>query len=526
YTLGEADIVRKAMGKKVASIMQEERQRFVQGAVEQGYEQQMAEQVFELIEPFAGYAFNKAHSVSYALIAYWTAYFKANYQVEYLTALLNSHTGNMERVAVAIEECTRLKIKVLPPDVNRSESAFTIDADAEGNPAIRFGLGAIKHVGTGAVEGLVLSRKDHGAFQSLEEMCRNGDLQSMNRRTVESLIKVGALDAFGDRGALLAGADRVLNMAQQESRRRQSGQTTMFDLFGESVAAPLGPMELPVAEEVTSREKQLWEKELLGTNFFNNPLSAIAYDTNTRAVTSRGELEDLVGGKVSLVGQTSLVENRTRRDGRSFVTATLELLGGSIEIVAWPAVYDRDPGLWVEGALLWVTGKVHSREDQLSVHADKAGVYTIPSDVPALKDTQAGPESTPEPSTAYSVETAQEQEEPIPAAPPTSNGARHSPVTKESNHAADLEANGKASRRRGTVLISLKDTDNPEDDTYMLRLAIQLLLDFPGQDTVCLEILSNGNKVRLEMPHVTTEFCPELEERLADLIGPGQAWAE
>ena len=164
YTLGEADIVRKAMGKKIPEVMRKEREKFIAGAVRQGFEKSLAEEVFNLIEPFAGYAFNKAHSVSYALIAYWTAYFKANYPVEYMTALLNCHLGNQERIAIDMDECARLRIQVLPPDINRSDAQFTIDLDAKGEPGIRFGLGSIKHVGTGAMEALVKSRGEHGPF--------------------------------------------------------------------------------------------------------------------------------------------------------------------------------------------------------------------------------------------------------------------------------------------------------------------------------------------------------------------------
>ncbi|MFC1935525.1 DNA polymerase III subunit alpha [Chloroflexota bacterium] len=520
YSLGEADIVRKAMGKKVASIMQEERERFVQGALAQGYDQQMAEQVFDLIEPFAGYAFNKAHSVSYALIAYWTAYFKANYPVEYMTALLNSHTGNQERTAIAVGECTRLKIKVLPPDINRSDVAFIIDTDTQGNPAIRFGLGAIKHVGTGAVEVLGRSRQACGSFQTLEELCRNADLQSINRRTLESLIKVGALDALGPRGSLLASVDRILSMAQQENHLRQSGQTTMFDLFGENVAAPLGPLELPKAEEVTPREKQVWEKELLGTNFFNNPISAISFDPNTRTVTSRGELEDMVNQKVSLVGQVGSVLSWTRKDGRSFVTATLGLLAGSVEVVAWPAVYDQNHDIWVEGTFLLVVGKVHSREDQLSVYADEASVYTLPGETSVSEVTVAAPVVASKLPTALPGEPVEDSRKPadvLSAAVPAGNRARRLSGTK------DRMSNGRDAQSRQMVLINLADTGNPEEDTYLLRSAMQLLLEYPGQDAVQLEIVSNGQTKRVEMPLVTTRFCPELEERLAILIGPDRA---
>ncbi|MDO8750767.1 MAG: DNA polymerase III subunit alpha [Dehalococcoidia bacterium] len=530
YSLGEADIVRKAMGKKVPAIMQQERQRFIQGALGKGYSQDLAEQVFALIEPFAGYAFNKAHSVSYALIAYWTAYFKANYPVEYMTALLNSYMGNLEKTPAAVDECLRLKIRVLPPDINRSAATYTIDQDSEGRPAIRFGLGAIKHVGAGGVEALVQSAKANGPFHSLEEFCRKADLRSVNRRALESLIKVGALDAFGSRGSLLASAERILSIAQQESRRRQSGQTTMFDLFGEAVAAPMGTLELVVAPEATPREKQAWEQELLGGQIFANPISAIAFDPRLADILSREQLEDYVGQKVHLLGQVASVTISAVLEGRRpAVTVSLRLLGGSVEVVAWRAVYERAPEIWQEGAILRVVGKVVSRNDQLSVQVDEAKVYTIPTEEP--KEPKVAPDhvSQPVPSSATvpsgGLSPRQDQQvQQRPLSPSPVSGAPHSNGGNAVNGARQKKRNGNGQDAplRRTVVIKLADTGNPEEDTYMLRSAIQLLLEFPGQDAVQVEILSNGQTTRLEMPLVTTQFCHELEEQVAALIGPGR----
>ncbi len=528
YSLGEADIVRKAMGKKVHAIMQQERQRFIQGALGKGYSQKLAEQVFALIEPFAGYAFNKAHSVSYALIAYWTAYFKANYPVEYMTALLNSYMGNLEKTPTAVDECLRLKIKVLPPDINRSGVTYTIDQDLEGRQAIRFGLGAIKHVGAGGMEALVQSVKASGPFHSLEELCRKADLRSVNRRALESLIKVGALDAFGSRGSLLASADRILSIAQQESRRQQSGQTTMFDMFGEAVAAPMGTLELVVAPDATPREKQAWEKELLGDQIFASPMSAIAFDPRVADTLSHDQLEDLVGQKVHMVGQVASVSINTAPEGRRpSVTASLRLLGGSVEVVAWRGVYERAPDIWEEGAILRVVGKVASREGQLSVQVDEARVYTIPAETVEPK-AAAEQVSQPIPSsaTALSGESPSSQGQQVQQRPPSAsaaNGAHHSNGGNANNGAVKKRnGNGQDAPLRRTVVINLADTGDPEEDTYRLRSAMQLLLEFQGQDAVQVEILSNGQTTRLEMPLVTTQFCAELEERVAALIGPGR----
>ncbi len=516
YSLGQADIFRKAMGKKIASVMGQERERFIQGALAQGFDEELAKEVFALIEPFAGYAFNKAHSVSYAVIAYWTAYFKANYPVEYLTALLNCQSGGNERVAAAIHECARLKIKVMPPDVSRSDVEFTIDTDSDGNKTIRFGLATIKNVGAGGAAALVRSRVEQGAFSSLEEFCHNADLSGTNRRALESLIKAGALDGLGPRGSLLASVERILSLAHQEARLRQSGQTTMFDLLGKSVQTPLGGLELVETEEVTARERLAWERELLGVPISDNPISTIAFSTTTNAIAVRSELDDHVGQRINMVGEVSSVNVRTRsKDGKPFVAAMLELLGGSVEVMAWPDLYERDPEIWVEGNFLWVEGKVRERENSLSIYTDKAGVYTLSEEPQEIEDSEAtGPREVP-----------LEPETPVAAAgatAPGSDGASAQPLGQ--GHSTNGEvANAVGAPRQRTVLINLTDSGDSHEDAYLLKSALQLVMDYPGTDRVHLQIMSKGKPVRLEMPLIATRFCQELEEGLEALLGPGRA---
>ncbi len=542
YSLGEADIVRKAMGKKIPAIMQEERQGFVTRALAQGFDQELADQIFALIEPFAGYAFNKAHSVSYALIAYWTAYFKANYPVEYMVALLNSHSGQQDRIAIEVDECVRLKIQVLPPDINRSDTAFTVDTDPDGQTAIRFGLGSVKHVGSGALEALIHSRVKNGPFASLEDLCRNGDLGAINRRALESLVKVGALQEFGSRGSLLASMDRILAMAQRENQLRQSGQTTMFDLFGDSVDTPLGAMELVEAEEASPRERQAWERELLGKQISDNPISTIAFDPNTDAITFLEELSEAAPNKpVRVVGQVYSVRNPRTKDGRTFAAVELELFGGQVEVVAWPELYEKDPDLWAEGTFLLVTGKVRTREDTVSIHAEKASLFTADGDVPlASEPSTAGVETVPPDSPIEALEEPpdnlphdliQAPDEDIPAETVVVASANGASKANGNGIAAGSRTNGTNGKngpetpQKHTLLISLTDSGDPSEDSFLVQSAIRLTLEFPGTDAVQLEISSNGRRVRLEMPLISTQLCQELEDRMAALIGPGRARA-
>ncbi len=256
YTLGEADLFRKAIGKKIPRLMEEERERFVQGAQEKGFSSEVARGVFDLISPFAGYAFNKSHSVSYALIAYQGAFFKANYSLEYMTALLQVSAGNQDKVGSAIAECRRLGIDVLPPNINQSDINFGVR-----EKSISYGLGAIKNIGEAATAPLISCRKTGGPFSSIEDLCRRFDFRGINRKVTESLIKAGALDDFGRRGALLKHIDGIILLAQRERKRKDSGQTTMFDLWEDLPSLNIGSEDAPLEDKIA------WEKDLLGVSF-------------------------------------------------------------------------------------------------------------------------------------------------------------------------------------------------------------------------------------------------------------------
>jgi len=358
YSLGEADIFRKAMGKKIPEVMKKERRGFISRAKKKGFPAEIAEEVFNLIEPFAGYAFNKAHSVSYALIAYQTAYLKANYPAEYMTAFLVTHAGQADKVAGAVSECRRLKIPVLPPDINRSQANFSIETDSSGNPAIRFGLTAIKNVGFGAVEPVIAGRDKGGEYKSVEEMCRRADLSGVNRRILESLIKAGALDCLGSRGSLLENIASIVSLAQREQHLRATGQSTMFDLLGEKVPVPMPGLELE-ADDIPIQERLVWEKELLGVYLSEHPFSAMngrgaALNLN---ITLCGQIDaELVGQKVVVAGMVASVRYLYTRAGKAFASAQLEDLDGRIEVMVWPRVYAETKDLWQEGNMLLGVG--------------------------------------------------------------------------------------------------------------------------------------------------------------------------
>ena len=518
YSLGEADIVRKAMGKKIPAIMQQERARFIQGALAQGYTEGEAEAIFHLIEPFAGYAFNKAHAVSYALIAYWTAYFKANYPVEYMAAVLDIRMENQDKVAGSVAECHRLKIPVLAPDVNHSEVMFAIEPHHDGRNGIRFGLAAIKNVGVGAVEPLVEARREGGPFQSVEDLCRRVEIKGLNRRILESLIKVGALDSLGEhRAALLEGLDRILSLAQREAKLRQTGQTTMFDLFGETVDTPLPALELPYAEPASAREKLTWERELLGVAFSDNPFSAIvaSVDPSVATISVQDLDPEQEKRRIVVVGQVESANERLTREGKPFVSAMLALMDGTLEVVAWPDVYETTRHLWEEGALLHIVGQLRVRDDRVSLVCREAATYRVPDhDVAAANGAGAQETSSAPPAAAPA---------PAAAAPPPMNGAPRATngVSASTNGAPPAPPPPpRAVAPPKKIRLVLRETADPMADEGRLREALQMLLEYPGSDRVLLELHGGGPGVRtLEAP-MTASACPDLHQALQQLLGP------
>ena len=346
YSLGEADIVRKAMGKKIPEIMEQENEKFLLGASEQGYSHELAEEIFSLIEPFAGYAFNKAHSVSYGLISYWTAYLKANYTVEYMASLLNTYLGNTEKVSTAIAECRRLNIPVLPPDINRSQIGFALETSEDQKFVIRFGLAATKNVGSESVRSIEKSRRTHGSFSSIEEMCRVADMSGVNRKTLESLIKSGAFDTFGDRSALLTVIDRILSLSQSETKLKQSDQATMFDLFGESVQTPLANIALPDMK-TSRRELWNWERDLLGVQLSDSDILYNLSDANSDTIVFRSDINpDMSGKKVSMRGQIHLITHRYTRTDKPFLIANVGLMDGQIDVCRHWKKLSAEPQKW------------------------------------------------------------------------------------------------------------------------------------------------------------------------------------
>ena len=360
----EADTLGYAIRKKKSSVLRSMKDKFVTQAAERGVRPETIDAVFKAFEPFERYGFNKAHATTYGLVAYQTAYLKANYTVEYMTSVLTAFRDNAEKVAAAVAECRRLGIAVLPPDVHASHLEFTVEGDA-----IRFGLLAVKNVGQGAIESIIAAREDGGPFRSFADFCGRVDLRLVNKRVLESLVKVGALSALGHPAQLLLALDDVLAAAQADQRERASGQISFFDLAAEpaSLEAPL-----PSATEVAVRERLRWEKELLGLYLSDHPLGEVAERIGRFVTAYSGELRDesLDGQRVVVGGVVTGVRSVVTKARATMAVATLEDLQGSVEVIVFPKLYEQTGPTWQEGAILLVAGRIDHRGEEVSLLAD------------------------------------------------------------------------------------------------------------------------------------------------------------
>ena len=338
YSLGEADLLRRAMGKKQPEEMAAQRERFVKGAVEGGFPQKKIARIFDLMEQFAGYGFNKSHSAAYALLAYQTAWLKTHHPIEFMASLLTSETGNTDRVVKYINECREMGIAVEAPDINVSDANFTPHENA-----IRFGLAAVKNVGRTAIDSILSARRAKGRFTGFFEFCEKIDLRLLNRRVLESLVKSGALDAFGGRSQLMAVLDKAIERGQKAQRDVESGQHGLFGVFQDAPAA--AEETLPAMPEWDEHLRLAAEKEVLGFFITGHPLQKYkskledfsALDTEAIAALkqSTGKDEIYSGGMM-----TNIRVLKSKR-GELYVQGTLEDMTGAVDLLVFPEAYRR-----------------------------------------------------------------------------------------------------------------------------------------------------------------------------------------
>jgi DNA polymerase-3 subunit alpha len=397
YTLEDADNLRRAMGKKKKEVMQEERQRFLGGAVGKGVSNRVAAEVFEQLETFAAYGFNRSHAASYALISYQTAYLKAHYPQEFMAALMSLEMGDTNKTYKNIAECRDREIPILPPDVNESREDFTVTGKA-----IRFGLGAVKGVGSKAIEAILAAREE-GPFLGLHDFCLRVRGQQVNRRVLESLVKCGALDSLGAaRARMMTGLEEAMRWADQRSEKADTNQMGLFAQGG-SEHRKLAPPPLPQVEEWSTLETLRQEKETLGFFITGHPLDKFVgrlhgvVSVTTDSLRGRAHQE-----KVRLAGVINSLKLKNNKKGDRYVTFTLEDKEGVVEVIGWPETYRRCETTIHSQEPVCVTGTLEVDEERCQIIADEVVVLEsvagekvrqlhiqVPTDITTRDDLQA-----------------------------------------------------------------------------------------------------------------------------------------
>lgn len=376
YTLGRSDLLRRAMSKKKAAVMQKERQNFVYGneaegvpgCIKNGIDEKVANKIYDDMIDFAKYAFNKSHAAAYAIVAYQTAYLKYHYPVEFMAALMTSVIDNPRKVSEYIYSCRQMGIAILPPDINRGESGFSVDGTS-----IRYGLSAIKSIGKPVIEAIVTERKARGEYRSLKDLIERLSGKEVNKRTIENFIKSGALDSLGGtRKQLMMIYVRIMDSVNQEKKYAMTGQLTLFDFVGEEEKKAY-EIRLPDVGEYDKEQLLAFEKEVLGIYVSGHPLDdyEALWRKNISAVTSDFVWDEETGGAkaadnsyVVIGGMITAKTVKYTRTNKAMAFITVEDLVGSVEVVVFPKDYEKFKHLLTEDQKVFVRGRVSGEEDK------------------------------------------------------------------------------------------------------------------------------------------------------------------
>ena len=480
YSSSEADLMRRAVGKKKEKEVQQHREIFINGCLRHSnLPVEQAEEIFAAIEFFANYGFNKAHAASYAVLTCQTAFLKAKYPVEYMAAMLSVERHNTDKVAFYVSESKRLGIQVLPPHINHSDSDFTIESVESNSPneqsrplAIRFGLGAIKNIGEGPVQLIIDARKQDGPFKDLDDFCERIDLRQLNRRVLESLIKAGAMDIFGSREQLLEVIDRMMEKSAQKHSNTQ--QYSMFDMdaFLQSEANLSLSSSLPQVEAIPQKQLLLWEKELIGLYVSDHPLQHVSTALAQAVTAYCSEItEERTGQKATIGGIITSVRTILTRTEKQMAFVQLEDLQGAIEIIVFPKLYEETREMWQTDKIVIVTGSIDCKDGNSKILADSITDHVIVGKAITEGEAKA-----------------------LPVQRPTQRAQMH---------------------------ILVNRSDDETEDIRRLQGIQEIIRKYPGDDPYTLAIIGQGKRIRLAFPHATARVCPELQQALQKVLGMG-----
>jgi len=363
-TLSEADTLRKAVGKKIRTLLMAQKEKMVKGMIKNGIERHIAQKIWEWVIPFARYGFNRSHSCAYATIAYQTAYLKTHYPVEFMAALLTSEKADVERIGSLIGECKKMGIEVLPPEINESWRNFTV---VPRRKQIRFGLLAVKNVGSNVVEAIVSQRKERGPFKSIDDFISRVSSKDLNRKSMESLIKAGVFDKLAERNQLLVSLEKILEWNRENKKIRAAGQRGLFD--GTEITFN-NKIHLQSADPATKSERLSWEKELLGLFVTSHPLEDFQAVLEKKATKIADLGSYIIGRRIRIGGIISKIKKIITKTGKPMLFMDVEDLSDKIEVVVFPRAIEKNPTLFQENKIVFVSGRIDRRADSPKIICD------------------------------------------------------------------------------------------------------------------------------------------------------------
>lgn len=379
FTYAEADVLRKAMGKKIKELLDEQKEKLIEGMIKNGTTRKIADKIWKTIEPFASYGFNKSHATCYAMIAFQTAYFKANYPTEFMAALLTSDQNDIEKIAFKIKECEDMGIEVLAPDINKSFSTFTVLADElkEGHKKIRFGLNAIKNVGSNIVRAIIKQRKDNGEFLSIEDFLLRIQDKDLNKKSLESLIKSGAMNALGEQNLLLKNTDKLLEFNRNQKKESENGQ---FNIFSSMTNYEKPKIRFDKYPEVDIKEKLSWEKQMLGLYITGHPFKVYEerFKNKIKPIIEVKELKKQQ--TIEIGGIINSIQKVFTKNNERMLFLQIEDSTAQIEVIVFPKLCEEYLDILVEDNIVLVKGKLNFKDDQPKILAESFTIVNANDD--------------------------------------------------------------------------------------------------------------------------------------------------
>lgn len=397
FTYGQADVLRKAVGKKIKELLDEQEVKMIEGMVAGGIDKSVAKKIWEFILPFASYGFNRSHAACYAMIAYQTAYLKANYPAEFMAALLTSDQQNLDRIAIEVEECRQMGIEVLPPDVNESFADFGVVAESlkTEKPRIRFGLLAVKGLGENIVNEIIEERKRSGKYKDFEDFLSRVKSKDLNKRSLEAMARAGVLDSLAERNSILVNMDKILAFVQELNKEQNVNQNSLFDLSPQIDIS--SKLKLESVDPLDKKQKLTWEKEYLGLYVSEHPLSDIQAKIRNYAVACSALKGVADGAEVRVAGVITAVKKIFTKKGDAMLFVKIEDTSGDTEILVFPKVLEQNPHLWQPDSIIICSGKVSDKDGESKVLCDMAAILnhenleqTMSNFVIAVRERPAG----------------------------------------------------------------------------------------------------------------------------------------